>query len=215
MNNSNALIPEATKNTLSLMLQDTAKKTKPVTVEKLINDHKATLNTLVNNGHSHDDIATILVTQGIQVPGSAIATLLTSSRKKKAAKDKQKPKEANLTVTAEQATAVIQEWQRLSEIRKGFTKQELVAAISDEIDQALSAGYDYDDIATMMIDKGLTIAASTLRKYHRAAKQPDDGTTHKTDITRLSTAKTPSPLTTDSNSNRPSTSSLIAEEFAL
>ena len=197
------------------MLQDTAKTPKPVTVEKLINDHRATLNMLVNNGHSHDDIAAVLVAQGIQVPGSAIATLLTSSRKKKTAKDRQKPKEASLTVTAEQATAVIQEWQRLSEIRKGFTKQELVATISSEIDQALTAGYGYDDIATMMSDKGLIIAASTLRKYHRAAKQPDDGTTHKADITGPSTTKTPSPLTTNSNSNRPSTSSPIAEEFAL
>ncbi|MEO0373013.1 MAG: hypothetical protein AAF329_00010 [Cyanobacteria bacterium P01_A01_bin.17] len=170
---SNPFISEATKTTLAARLQETAQTPKPLTVEQLIIRNKPVLHKMLKNGHSHADMAAVLTTCGITVSGTTIEVLLNKGSKKKAVKDRTKEAqaEAALTVTTRQAEAVIAEWAHLATIRKGLTKQELVIAISTDIDAALAAGYTYEDIAVLMTEQGITIAASSLQKYHRAAKR--------------------------------------------
>ena len=185
------LISDTTKNDLATLLAETAKKPKPLTVAQLVKRHKTVLGKMLKNGHSHDDIVAVLATEGITFPTDALITLLTPAPKKKRGRPKVKEQNAAesngsaaqanngeqdskqdsslQTVTQAQANTIAAAWKHLSTIRKGLTKQELVAGMIAEIDAALEAGYDYDDLASLMLQKGIKIAASSLQKYHRLA----------------------------------------------
>lgn len=176
MAQSQPLISEDIKSALSSLLTETAKTPKPLTVQELITQNRQTLSKMLKNGHSHGDIAVVFRAHNLTVNVDTVKTLLTAGNKKKATKDKAPalPAEATLTISHEQADAITAEWQRLAEIRRGFTKQELVAAMTAEIEAALESGYTFADIAELLKKKGVTIAPSSLQKYHRKAKRGDE-----------------------------------------
>lgn len=172
---SNALISEVTKDTLRSLLRETAKTPKPITVEQLVSQNRLVIQKMLKNGHSHDDVADVLHLHELSIPGSVITALLSKASKKKGSKDKprEKPAEAELTVNQKQAAAITAEWERLAMVRKGFTKQELIMAMQDDINAALAAGYTFADLAALLTKNGVSIAASSLQKYHRSSQQTD------------------------------------------
>ena len=171
MASSASLISETTKKTLSELLSRTARTPKPITIKQLVIDHRAILRKMLKNGHSTAAITAVLATHNLTVAESTIEAVLASTSKKKGSKAKELPADAAQTVNQTQTDAIITEWTRLSAIRNGFLKRELVAAMGDEIDAALKAGYDYADITQLMSSKGVTIAAGSLKKYHRGAQR--------------------------------------------
>lgn len=173
MSSSQPLIADATKTALASLLTETAKTPKPLTVEELVKRECSALRAMRKNGHSHNDAAAVFTAHRLSVSGETITAILTKAGKKKTAKGKQSDlsAEASLTVSHKQAEAIAAEWTRLSTVRKGFTRQELVVAMRSEIDAALEAGYTFADIAVLLETKGVKIAPSSLQRYHRAGKR--------------------------------------------
>ncbi|NEQ47548.1 MAG: hypothetical protein F6K00_29995 [Leptolyngbya sp. SIOISBB] len=206
---SQSLIADTTKTTLAALLRETAQTRKPLTAQQLVTRERGVLRAMLKNGHSHDDIATVLHQEQLTVSGETIAVILAKTSKKKAAKTKQPDisAEATLTITHDQAERITAEWTRLSTVRKGFTRQELVLAMQAEIDAALDAGYTFADIAALLATKGVTIAPSSLQRYHRAGKQPAEPVTVDTDTP---SHKAPLPLQVPSPNK---TSDMLAEAF--
>ena len=173
MSSSQPLIADATKTALSSLLAETAKTPKPLTVEQLVMRERSALRAMLRNGHSHDDAAAVFTAHQLTVSGETIAAILAKAGKKKIVKSKQPDLsvEASLTISYEQVEAIAAEWTRLSTIRKGFTRQELVVAMRAEIEAALKAGYTFADIAALLETKGVKIAPSSLQRYHRVGKR--------------------------------------------
>jgi hypothetical protein len=175
MSNSQPRIADATKTALASLLTETAKTPKPLTVEQLILRERSALRAMFKNGHSHDDAVAVFAAHDLTVSGETITAIIAKAGKKKAAKGKQPDlsAEASLSISHEQAAEIAAEWTRLSTIRKGFTRQELVVAMQAEIDAALEAGYTFADLAALLETKGVTIAPSSLQRYHRIGKRQE------------------------------------------
>ena len=196
MASSPTLISDTTKHTLAELLKQKAKSPKPLTVGQLIGQQKATIRKMYGNGHSWDAITAVLGEHNLTVSTQTVEALL--ARKKKGDKNKEISKvqtaEAEQIVSQAQFESIIAEWERLSHVRVGFTKQELVAAMSEEISAALAAGYLYSDLVPILEIKGVKIAVGSLRKYHRAAlnRQPiNSGKGKKTAIATSQSTDTP------------------------
>ena len=213
---SKPLISEATKNSLTALIAEKAQTPKPLTTRQLIVQNKVVLRKMLKNGHSCSTIAGVLVEHGLTVSFETIEEIFPRKRKK-GEKNKELSKaaaaEAELTVTQAQAESVIAEWNRLSEVRVGFTKQELVAELAPEIDAALKAGYTYEAVAQMLTIKGVKIATGSLRKYHRAIGAETSQASHKTD---KATAAAIASANTVSTASVPLTSEddIFAEDYS-
>ncbi|MDB9526950.1 hypothetical protein PN498_13200 [Oscillatoria sp. CS-180] len=218
---SPSIIPDSTLAAISSLLQETAKTPKPLTVEQLLIRERNVLRTMLRNGHSHDDIALVFVHNQLTVSGQTVEAVLARLGKKKGVKTKQGDTlaEEALTVSHDAAGAIAAEWKRLSTIRKGLTRQELVAAMQDDIQAALEVGYTYADIAALLTTKGIKIAASSLQRYHRVAKQPANAsespkalnTKPSGDESETQTAQPPSSRPAPSRFKSPT--NLLDEEF--
>ena len=175
MAQSNPLISHQTKDTLGDMLRETAKTPKPPTLAQLLSRAKPSLRKMLKNGHSYEDIAVLFRARGVETTSETIEALHGSGRRKKGQKGKSKdpPAAADLLIPPAAAEAILRDLAQQADIRRGFTKQELVAEIGPEIAAAIAAGYSYDDIAARMTENGLSITGSTLRKYHQVSKRPD------------------------------------------
>ena len=65
-----------------------------------------------------------------------------------------------------------------AEIRKGLTKEELVAQLREPIEKMLAAHYTYSDISAVMADCGVQISPATIKSYYRGKKSK--GSTQRT-----------------------------------
>lgn len=220
------LISNTTKDTLAALLAETAQKPKPLTVKQLVTRNKAFLTRMLKNGHSHDDIIAVLANEGISLAKDALTSLLKPSQKKRGrpkGRAKEKPQETSsehqsdhtqvleeVTLSQEQAARITAEWHRLSTLRKGLTKQELVAAMHTEINAALEAGYTFADIADLMQHQGIKIAATSLQKYHRnppaATASPSIS---QQPLETAPTSATPSPASTSPTGPLPVTTASV------
>lgn len=156
-----------------------AETPKPLTVRQLLVQNKTVLRSMLKNGHSCADVATVCTEHNVQVSNTTVKNIIIKPRKKNTVKEKEnkaikEQADALLPVSQEQASAIIAEWTRLSTVRKGLTKQALVIAMKPDIDTALEAGYSYDDIAGLMAHNGVTIAVGSLKKYHRQSLKLND-----------------------------------------
>lgn len=161
---------EATK--IAQLLRDCSEIPKPLTLFELLGKAKSSITQMLKNGHTYKDVVRVLASFEVMTSESEVegchtqVNQLKGKRGKRKRKDNHSNPEPEFLIDFAIAQQICQDLAQQAEIRKGLTKEELVAQLREPIEQMLASGYSYEDIAQQMSVGGVQIAPSTLKTYY-------------------------------------------------
>ncbi|MEM6251300.1 MAG: hypothetical protein AAF821_00115 [Cyanobacteria bacterium P01_D01_bin.156] len=167
------LITQQQAAQLVAALQEWSNIPEQKTVADLLDAVRRPIAQMIGNGVSYDDIAAELVEFEITVTADAIAAYVLPAKGKGSKRNrKSAPPELHSAISNDVFEKVVARIKELAKQKRGLTRAEFVAANYQVIELCLAAGKSYPKIAAFLDTRqGIKVAASTLAKYHRKAKQ--------------------------------------------
>lgn len=187
---------------IARLLKSKASTPRPLTLSELLDKVKFSVSKMFKNGHSIADVVQLLSEYQVVVTESALSAYFSGANKVKGSKGKGKEKDsselASVVIEADRAEVIIKAFAERSSIRKGLTREELVAQLREPIANMLAAGYTYSDIAAVMAEMDIHISPATIKRYYQGNKSRQSAV--NTDESNLTAAGTDSVEVNQKNS---------------
>ncbi len=167
-------------NQIAKALLEKASTPRPLTLPELLRLVKPSITKMLRNGHTYSDVVDVLAFHEVTTTAEVVEAYHTGVKKVKGSKGKGKVESASceIQIDAHSAEAIIEAFKKQAEIRKGLTKEELVAQLREPIEKMLAAHYTYSDISAVMADCGVQISPATIKSYYKGKKSK--GSTQRT-----------------------------------
>ncbi len=161
-------------------LLEKASTPRPLTLPELLRLVKPSITKMLRNGHTYSDVVDLLAFHQVTTTAEVVEAYHTGVKKVKGSKGKGKVESASceIQIDAHSAEAIALALKEQAEIRKGLTKEELVAQLREPIEKMLAAHYTYSDISAVMADCGVQISPATIKSYYKGKKSK--GSTERT-----------------------------------
>jgi ribosomal protein L12E/L44/L45/RPP1/RPP2 len=156
-------------------LLEKASTPRPLTLPELLRKVKPSISKMLRNGHSYSDVVRILGEHNVETTETVVEAYYSGVKKVKGGKGKSKEisAEAEVIIDAKTAKAIVEAFESQASIRKGLTKEELVAQLREPIEKMLAAHYTYEDISKVMESCGVQISPATLKSYYQGKKRQE------------------------------------------
>ncbi len=154
---------------IAKLLLEKASTPRPLTLPELLRIVKPSITKMLRNGHTYSDVVDLLAFHEVTTTAEVVEAYHTGVKKVKGSKGKGKVESASceIQIDAHSAEAIALALKEQAEIRKGLTKEELVAQLREPIEKMLAAHYTYSDISAVMADCGVQISPATIKSYYR------------------------------------------------
>ena len=153
-------------------------------IAELLNQVKPSIKKMLRNGHTYGDVVELLGQYDVVTTVAVVEAYHTGVNKVKRGKksksrDRDKDQDLNslidsaaeIEITAEKVEIIRQAFVEQAEVRKGLTKEELVAQLSEPIEKMLAAHYTYEDISAVIAEAGVKIAPATIKSYYQGKRK--------------------------------------------
>ena len=153
-------------------LLEKASTPRPLTLPELLRLVKPSITKMLRNGHTYSDVVDLLAFHQVTTTAEVVEAYHTGVKKVKGSKGKGKVDSASceIQIDAHSAEAIALALKEQAEIRKGLTKEELVAQLREPIEKMLAAHYTYSDISAVMADCGVQISPATIKSYYKGKR---------------------------------------------